>query len=169
MASHQELPKTHRALVLTSTTQPPEVKTIPTPQPGPGSTVVRIERANIISYIKEIYNGNRKYPFPMPLVIGTSAVGRVAAVGPDSVVLKPGTLVYIDIFVKARDDPKQSFLLGIHDMQSEGGKILMSGEWRDSTYAEYAKLPLENCYPLNESLLMGKLGYSMDDLHHLSL
>ena len=36
-----DLPKTHKALVLESTTIPPTVQTVPTPQPGPGSIVVR--------------------------------------------------------------------------------------------------------------------------------
>jgi NADPH-dependent curcumin reductase CurA len=45
----------------------------------------------------------------------------------------------------------------------------MQGEWRDFTYAEYAKLPLENCYLLDEDRLLGKvedggLGYKIEDL-----
>ncbi|KAF8866902.1 hypothetical protein BDZ45DRAFT_710484 [Acephala macrosclerotiorum] len=52
--SAQELPKTHRALVLSSTSEPPEIKEVPT-QPGPGSVVVRMLSANILSYQKDIY------------------------------------------------------------------------------------------------------------------
>ena len=76
MNSPQELPKMHRALVLTSTSQPLEVKTIPTPQLGCGSAVVRVEAANIISYSKNIYHGTRHYPFRMPLVIGNVESGQ---------------------------------------------------------------------------------------------
>lgn len=130
--------------------------------------MVRVEAANVISYSKFIYNGARNYPFPLPLVIGTSALGRVAALGPDSVLLKPGELVFIDCFIRGRDDPEAAFLFGIHEGHTEGSKILMRGEWRDSTYAEYAKVPLENCYPLNESLLKDKLGYGIDDLQDIS-
>jgi NADPH:quinone reductase-like Zn-dependent oxidoreductase len=99
MTSHQDLPKTHRALVLASTSQPPEVKIIPTSQLGPGSEVVRVKVANIIRYSKYIYNGTRKYPVPMPLVIGTSGLGRVAAIGLDATLLKPGQLVLIDSYI----------------------------------------------------------------------
>ena len=168
MASHQVLPNTHRALVLTSTSQPPEVKTIPTPQPSPGSVVLRVEIANIISYSKYIYDGSRNYPFPTPLVPGTSGLGRVAAVGPDAVLLKPGQLVFIDCFVHARDDPGAAFLLGVHEGHTEGSKKLMRGEWKDATYAEFAKLPLENCFPLNENLLVDKLDYKVEDLQDIS-
>ncbi|KAI9738087.1 MAG: hypothetical protein M1818_005515 [Claussenomyces sp. TS43310] len=168
MTSSQALPKMHRALVLTSTDHPPEVKTIATPRPGPGSAVIRVEAANIISYSKDIYNGTRKYPFPMPLVIGTSGLGRVAALGPDAVLLKLGQLVFIDCFVQARDDPNAAFLFGVHEGHTEGSRKLMRGEWKDATYAEYAKIPLENCHPLNESLLVGRFGYKVEDLQDIS-
>ncbi|KFY41454.1 hypothetical protein V494_02991, partial [Pseudogymnoascus sp. VKM F-4513 (FW-928)] len=41
---------------------------------------------------------------------------------------------------------------------------LMEGEWRDSTFAEYVRLPLENVFPLDEEVLIGKFGYSIPDL-----
>lgn len=45
----------------------------------------------------------------------------------------------------------------------------MAGEWRDSTFAEYVKAPLENCFPLNEARLSGPatdggLGVSLEQL-----
>jgi NADPH:quinone reductase-like Zn-dependent oxidoreductase len=168
MASAQELPKTHRALVLTSTSEPPEVKVVPTPQPGPGNAIVKIEAANIISYSKNIYNGTRKYPFPMPLVIGSSGIGRVAAIGPDTLLLKPGQLVFVDCFVRGRDDQGSAFLLGVHEGNTEASRKLMQGEWRDATYAEYAKIPLENLHQLNESSLGEKWGYGVENLQDIS-
>lgn len=123
---------------------------------------------NILGYAKDIYNGTRNYPFPTPLLIGTSGIARVAAIGPDTIALTPGQLVFVDSFVKWRDDPDAAFLLGVHEGFSEGSKKLMHGEWRDATYAEYAKLPLENCFPLNESLLLGKLAYEIEALSEIS-
>jgi NADPH:quinone reductase-like Zn-dependent oxidoreductase len=35
----------------------------------------------------------------MPLVIGTSGLGRVAAIGLDATLLKPGQLVLIDSYI----------------------------------------------------------------------
>ncbi len=40
----------------------------------------------------------------------------------------------------------------------------MRGEWRDSTYAEYAKVPLETCEVLDEGRLCGGLGYEVVEL-----
>lgn len=102
MPDVQPLPTTHRALVLTSTDQPPEVRVIKTPQPGPGSALVRIEAASILSYSKNVYNGARRYPFPTPLVIGSSGIGRIAALGPDATSLKVGDLVFLDCKAKTK-------------------------------------------------------------------
>ena len=73
MSSHN-LPKRHRALVLTTTDQPPEVKVIPTPQPSVGSAVVRMQVVSILSYAREVYDGTRKYALPTPLVIEAAAL-----------------------------------------------------------------------------------------------
>jgi threonine dehydrogenase-like Zn-dependent dehydrogenase len=134
---------------------------------------VQIIAANVISYMRDIYNGKRQYPFPMLLVVGTSAIGRVAAVGPDATKLQPGQLVWLDVTIRARDDPNTIFLGGIHQGFTANSAKLMHGEWRDSTYAEYAKMPLENCHALNEARFLGKikdggLGYSVDHLAFLS-
>jgi D-arabinose 1-dehydrogenase-like Zn-dependent alcohol dehydrogenase len=44
----------------------------------------------------------------------------------------------------------------------------MQGEWKDATYAEYAKTPVENCHLLKESFLLGKLGYAVEDIADIS-
>lgn len=92
------------------------------------------------------------------MIPGTSALGRIAAIGSDAVLLEPGQLVWVDSFVRARDDPNAAFLLGIHQGHSENSKKLMEGEWRDATYTEYAKIPLECCYPIDEEKI-GGFGY----------
>ena len=117
----------------------------------------------------DVYNGAPAYPFPTPLVTGTSAIGRIASAGPDATLLSPGKLVLIDSMVRGRDDPTAAFLLGIHEGYTEGSRTLMRGEWKDATYAEYAKVPLENCHVLDEGRLCGDvdeggLGYSVGDL-----
>lgn len=165
-----ELPKTHRALVLTSRDEPLTVKTVQTPQPTPGSVIIRIIVTNVASFAREVYDGTRPYSFPTPLVVGSSAIGRIAATGPDSTLLTPGQLVYFDVTIRGRDDPSNVILLsGVTDGFTAGSKKLMAGEWRDSTYAEYAKVPLENCHVLNERHLLGSvgdggLGYSVETL-----
>lgn len=60
--------------------------------------------------------------------------------------------------MRGRDDPTCAFLMGIHEGYSEGSRTLMRGEWRDATFAEYAKLPLENCHVLDEGCCLGGWG-----------
>lgn len=67
----------------------------------------------------------------------------------------------------SRDNPSDAFLFGIHEGHTEGSETLMRGEWRDATYAEYAKMPLENCYRLEENR-MRDLGYGVEELQNLS-
>lgn len=173
MAASQELPQTHKALVLSSTQEPLSVKMLPIPQITPGSAIVRVLVANVIPYMRNIYNGTRQHPYPTPLVVGTSAIGRIVALGPDATSLRLGQLVQVDCTIRGRDDPTAVFLSGIHEGLTEGSRKLMHGEWRDSTYAEYAKVPLENCTVLDERRLCGAvedggLGYQIEDLAYIS-
>ncbi|KAK9330427.1 hypothetical protein V1520DRAFT_277175 [Lipomyces starkeyi] len=91
---------------------------------------------------------------PLPIVIGYSAIGRAVAVGSDAVKIAPGQLVLADNYIRGRDVADVSFLAGLHE--------------------EYTKVPLENCFPLDEERLLGKvenggLGYRMEDLPYFTL
>ncbi|KAF4440982.1 alcohol dehydrogenase [Fusarium acutatum] len=168
------LPKTHRALVLHSTRDPYDISVVTqdTTQPSPGSAVIRVLSAGVLTYADRVYSGHKPYPYPEPFVIGSSAIGRVAAVGSDATSLKPGQLVFFDSFIQARDNPNSLILHGLSGGFDTASNKLMEGEWRDGTYAEYTKVPLENCFPLDENLLTGNLaegglGYSMADLAYI--
>ncbi|KAM5341997.1 hypothetical protein ACJ41O_015028 [Fusarium nematophilum] len=58
------------------------------------------------------------------------------------------------------------------ELFDDASRKLSRGEWRDSTFTEYAKLSLENCHPLDEKRLLGStqdggFGYTLEDLTHL--
>ncbi|KAF2251747.1 GroES-like protein [Trematosphaeria pertusa] len=167
MASNP-LPKTQSALVQTTYAQPLEIKSIPVPDAIPGSAVIKILSTPVVSYAKEVYNGTRKYPYVTPIVPGSSAVGRVAALGPDSTSLKIGQLVHIDCTIHSRDNPDDIILCGLAGGFTEGSQKLMKDVWRDGTWAEYTRVPLEVVFPLNEEKLVGELGYKMSDLATLT-
>lgn len=167
--STSSVPPTHKALVQDAPAQPPVVKTLPTPKPTPGSAIIKVLYAPIISYMRDVYNGKRPYKYATPLVIGTSVIGRVAATGDDAVLVKDGDLVYFDCTIHGRDDPGAIFLMGLSEGGTDGSRKLMHGEWRDATYAEYAKVPLENVYMFDERKLCGSpsdggLGYAPEQL-----
>jgi NADPH:quinone reductase-like Zn-dependent oxidoreductase len=110
-----ELPKTHRALVLPEIGKDPTVETVPFPECTPGSAIVRISVAGVLPYSRDIYNGKRQYPLPTPLTIGSSAVGRVVQVAPDATSLAVGQLVFVDSYIRGRDNKGISFLSGVHE------------------------------------------------------
>lgn len=167
MASPLTLPTHHRALVLETLDAGFSVKTVPTPQPEPGSATVRIIEAGVLSYHREIYNGDRHYEFPKPIVGGCSAIARIVAVGPDAVVLQPGQLVWMDCVIHARDNPDSLFLTAIHEGNDTWSRKLSSDVWRNGAFAEYMKAPLENCIRLDENRLCQELGYTMRDLVYM--
>ena len=161
------LPLTQQALVLSSFSDGPELKTIETPSPTTGSAVLNVLSTNVLTYARSLYNGTLQYPLTLPMVIGSSAIGRIAAIGPDATRLKPGQLVLFEIFIHGRDAPQDTMLFGTMAGFTPQSRRLMEGEWRHATYAEFAKVPLENCYALDEEKLTQTLGYSMDELAYM--
>lgn len=158
-----------RALVQEVHGKPLVVRNVPIPEATSGSAVVQVIYAPIISYMRDVYNGRRKYNYATPLIPGTSAIGRVAAVGPDAVLLNPNDLVYVDCYIRGRDDHDAGFLLGLSEGGTEASRKLMQCEWRNGTFAEYVKAPLENVFKLDETRLCGDpsqggLGYKMEQL-----
>ncbi|KAH8702476.1 chaperonin 10-like protein [Talaromyces proteolyticus] len=160
-------PARHRALVLDSIEDGFHVKTVPTPTPDLGSAIIRIDTVGVLSYHREVYNGERHYSFPKPLIGGLNAIGHVASLAADATTLQCGQLVYVDCVIHGRDNPDVVFLSAIHDGDSDGSKKLMQEVWRDGTFAEYAKVPLENCIPLDKATLCHSLGYSTQELMYI--
>jgi NADPH:quinone reductase-like Zn-dependent oxidoreductase len=168
------LPSTHRALRQDERFKPLSVQSVPVPAVIPGSAVLRVHAAGVISYMKEIYNGERNYPYPVPITAGSAAIARVVALGPDATRLKVGDLCLLDITVRSRDGKGDIYLNAITDGFTPGSKKLMAeGGFRDGTYAEYVRFPLENCYRLDERRLLGPLdqgglGYEIEDLMYVN-
>jgi arginyl-tRNA synthetase len=113
-STRPELPKTHRALVLSEIGKDPTVQTVPFPQCTPGSAIVRISVAGVLPYSRDIYNGKRQYPLLTPLTIGSNAIGRVVQVATDTTSLAIGKLVFVDSYIRGRDNKGISFLSGVH-------------------------------------------------------
>ena len=77
--------------------------------------------------------------------------------------------MYVDCVVRSRDDPDSLFLMAIHEGFRDGSRKLMRDVWRDSgTFAQFAKVPLENCTPLDETRLCKDMRYSLHDLVYMT-
>jgi alcohol dehydrogenase len=124
------------------------LKEIPTPQPRPGSVLVRIEASSLMSYLKSYVAG--KLPFYNPpareFTIGTNGVGIVEAVGQDVWHIKPGQRVVLSSHFVAREnveDPAQ-VLIGL---TAGAGAEPVLADWPDGTLAEYALAPVATVTP----------------------
>ncbi|CAH0045804.1 unnamed protein product [Clonostachys solani] len=172
-ASPVNVPDHHNALVLDEVGKPMHLELRPTPKPGPGSVLIRILAASIRANSRHVYQDpNSGHPLPTPFVPGSMAIGRVAETGPDATRLQGGQLVFFDPYIIGRDSQDAKYISGLMECVDKESRKLSRGEWRDSTFAEFANLPLENCFPLDEARLIrpsqeGGLGYTVDDLTHL--
>ncbi|KAK7458987.1 hypothetical protein CaCOL14_003058 [Colletotrichum acutatum] len=159
----------NRALWISSYSKPLEVIDLPIPDAPTGTVVVKILAAPIVPYAHLVHTG--KLPqlnVHPPFVPNPNAIGRVHAVGPDAVRVKPGDLVYVDATTRGRDDPVNVMvMIGHLGGVGDAGQKLMK-EWRDGSLQQYQKVPLENVYPLDEKRLIGELGYDFAALSSIA-
>lgn len=165
------LPTSMKALVLKA---PGDgvIESVPVPQPGPGSIVVRVLHVLIYQITPHVFYGTVPNPamkLPHPSIFGSPAIGRVAAVGPDTTAFKPGQLVLVDTNLRARDDPNVSVVWGAFDGFDEKTKHFVKESWRDGAWADYVRAPLENTWAVDEDKLISKQGLKIEDLLHLTL
>ncbi|KAI1374583.1 NAD(P)-binding protein [Hypoxylon crocopeplum] len=168
LAGHS-LPETYTGLLFHSPSSPPTLAALPTPIPTAGTVIVKPLYSIIVQYANQIFtNGNpRGYKYPLPLVPGGACIARVAAVPQDATSLKPGQLVYVEVTVRARDDPNVKILRGFHEGYTEGTRRLMA-EWRNGCWAMLSTAPMESVHALDEDILVGQLGYKLEELGSLS-
>jgi alcohol dehydrogenase len=120
-----------------------KLKDVPVPEPRPGSVLVRIQAASLLSYMKSYVEGKLPAynPPPVEFTIGTNGVGIVAAVGRDVWHLKPGQQVVVSPHLIARENVAEpgQILIALTSF----GSAPMLADWPDGTLAEYALMPVE--------------------------
>ncbi|OXN11183.1 hypothetical protein CDV58_00078 [Aspergillus fumigatus] len=155
---------THQAIILPGINLPLTLASVPTPAPQSGQVLIKVLASPILAYYRAILTGKRPYPLSLPLTPGVSPIGRIEATGSDTTALKPGQLVYVDLAVRARDDPLKEHgtivLQGLFVGITPEARILCENDWRHGSWAEKQLVPLENVHVLDESLLCAQMGYS---------
>ncbi|KAH1407330.1 hypothetical protein KXV89_009245 [Aspergillus fumigatus] len=155
---------THQAIILPGINLPLTLASVPTPAPQSGQVLIKVLASPILAYYRAILPGKRPYPLSLPLTPGVSPIGRIEATGSDTTALKPGQLVYVDLAVRARDDPLKEHgtivLQGLFVGITPEARILSENDWRHGSWAEKQLVPLENVHVLDESLLCAQMGYS---------
>lgn len=172
MSTHEayNLPPTYKGLLFVSPSEPAKVADITTPLPAEGSVIVKPLYSWVAAYTKDIFTGGnpRDYPYPLPIVPGNFSIGRVAAVSNDASRLQPGQLVLTEPMIRARDDPETTTILhGFHMGFTPATRKLATETWRNGSWGELFKAPLENVYPIDEDAI-NRLRYSPEDLGYLA-
>ena len=119
-----------------------------TPDPRPGSVLVRIEASALMSYLKAYVEGRLPayHPPPGPFTIGTNGVGVIEAVGREVWHLHPGQRVVLSshfVVPENVEDPAQ-VLIGLTS-SPDAAQVLV--DWPHGTLAEYALMPAEVITP----------------------
>jgi NADPH:quinone reductase-like Zn-dependent oxidoreductase len=135
----------------------------PIPEAVAGSVVIQVLHAPTVQYSKSQF-GDGGFPIPLPLVPGANGVGRVHALGSDASSLKVGDLVLVNSVITPRDSVNSRLLFAFASDGSPASQSLMEGDWRNGTYAQYVRIPLENAFLLDEQRLCTDFGYKIGDL-----
>ncbi|EEU38177.1 uncharacterized protein NECHADRAFT_84484 [Fusarium vanettenii 77-13-4] len=145
-------PSTQRAVVLEEFGKPVSVVNRPIPEAIPGSVVVKVYAAPLARYLRTFYDGTIPAPrLNPPFVPNPGALGRIYKVGSGAVKLNVGDLVYVSTALVGRDDPNTFILMG-HIKGNPGPNTdrLAEGDFRDGSFQQYQRAPLENVFPINE-------------------
>ncbi|GAA0469132.1 zinc-dependent alcohol dehydrogenase family protein [Parasphingorhabdus litoris] len=112
------------------------------PEALPGTVVIDMKAAPLLSYLKSYVQGEMPYWYPdRPFTPGTNGVGTVRAVGKNVYHVQPGQRVTVNPYLIAGEpvaEPAQ-ILIGLTGMSEDSGHML--GEWADGTYAETVRMP----------------------------
>lgn len=128
----------------------PVVGEMPDPVAQPGDVVVDVTAAPVLPYAHEVFAGKRPMLFELPFVPGTGAIGRVSAMGAGATELKIGNWVYCDPTIRARDSQGLP-AISLQGLTANGPTTMaLQRQYRDGSWAEKLRLPLENVVPIGE-------------------
>jgi NADPH:quinone reductase-like Zn-dependent oxidoreductase len=114
---------------------------------APTDVIVRLKNA-ALNHV-DIWNrlGEAAIPIPMPHILGADGAGIAVEVGSATTNVKPGDPVCLYAFTGCG---QCEFCLTGRDFMCL--HVVALGQRLEGTYAEYVKLPAENCFPIPEGL-----------------
>ena len=81
-----------KAGVLKSFGSPLAIENAPEPVLGTGEVIVDVVATRVLSYMNEVFSGERNYALDLPIIPGPGGIGRVRAIGPDATFTHRGPL-----------------------------------------------------------------------------
>ncbi|MDA9409431.1 quinone oxidoreductase family protein [Bradyrhizobium sp. CCBAU 45384] len=139
-----------KAAVLKSLGSPLVVETAPDPVLGTGEVIVDVVATRVLSYMNEVFSGERNYALELPIIPGPGAVGRVRTIGPDATKLGVGDWVFCDPTVRSRDDVVAPDI-ALQGLTAPGpGAMKLQRHFRHGSFAEQMRVPTENVRKLGQ-------------------
>ncbi len=127
-----------------------EYADVPTPQPGAGQVLVRLQAAALNRLDIFVRNGWPGIKLAYPHIPGADGAGEIASVGAGVTRLKVGDRVVINSNLSCGEC---GYCLAGQDNRCERWELL--GETRNGTYAEYVVIPAVNAYPMPDGYDVG--------------
>jgi alcohol dehydrogenase len=126
-----------------------ELDEVGIPQARPGSVLVRMQAAPVLSYMRQVIDGSLGYAMPpLPFVPGTNGIGIVEAVGAGAYHVRAGDRVALNphYVVDERVANPAQILIGLTAMGSSRAEmppepLALQRDWPDGVFAQYASLP----------------------------
>jgi len=133
-----------KAAVLKSFGSPLVIENVPEPVLGTGEVIVDVVATRVLSYMNEVFSGERNYALDLPIIPGPGGIGRVRAIGPDATKLAVGDWVFCDPTVRSRDDIVAPDI-ALQGLTAAGpGGMRLQRHFRHGSYAERMRVPTEN-------------------------
>lgn len=133
-----------KAAILKSFGSPLAIENVPEPVLGTGEVIVDVVATRVLSYMNEVFSGERNYALDLPVIPGPGGIGRVRAIGPDATRLAVGDWVFCDPTVRSRDDAVAPDI-ALQGLTAAGaGGMRLQKHFRHGSFAEQMRLPTEN-------------------------
>ncbi|BAL76511.1 MDR/zinc-dependent alcohol dehydrogenase-like family protein [Bradyrhizobium cosmicum] len=133
-----------KAAVLKSFGSPLIIEDVPEPTIGTGEVVVDVVATRVLSYMNEVFSGERNYALDLPIIPGPGGIGRVRALGPDATRLAIGDWVFCDPTVRSRDDAAAPDI-ALQGLTAAGpGGMRLQQHFRHGSFAQQMRVPTEN-------------------------
>lgn len=127
-----------------------EYAEVPTPQPGAGQVLVRLQAAALNRLDLFVRVGWPGIKLAYPHIPGADGAGEITSVGAGVTRLKVGERVVINSNLSCG---ACGYCLAGQDNRCQGWGLL--GETRNGTYAEYVVIPAVNAYPMPDGYDVG--------------
>lgn len=121
------------------------LETIPMPEISPNEVLIKVRACAICGTDPHIYE--RRFPSPLPLILGHEFSGEVAKIGEDVNFVKPGDRVTADININCGT----CYFCRI-GQKLHCENIVQLGVHVNGAFAEYIKVPESNIYKLPDDI-----------------